>query len=699
MDDRVLDAFSRSTVFDTPHYCSVVCQRQRWGHCTSRSRVSSPQIPKQVATAVVENDGVRRSLIIEIAKGIFQSCDESERNCALEVVGVLQRLLENLASAPADTRYRRVRLANPKISRVLQCPGAEEFLLSTCFVRGNDVLEVPDHRSDVDIVMAAEFGLEALSFAYSFCEGSRGIGLSIVSEEVIDAVVPAGITSQCSQPSVLQDMPQQDDENRQRHHDISDEGDVANKIVCGDDLIPLVDGRGHKAPALLDDQGCDHGPALIGSSSASCSVLSSSIDVCSSQGHGENDMAPEMPSPTVSKTPCIPFVVTAGETQVSKRVESGRKVSRWNKAARGAQASSSELSIASTATSECGSTPRASAHLHISRAQLPERLCSKTQSGLCNAKATNEVGRRLESNHDKVPDFEMTEDVGQPLPQLEVSQITCPHVSENCIELPSSHDEGLDLSEDPVAPPSHQKSIQDQTLLVIEDPDSVLQMGRLLPQYCGSNSDPEFAPGVSRSRARSARRQRSASISSRRSTGRGARGDDRSADRGSLRTRKGDEAACSQAAPTTGSGRRLQSRERARADKGSCSARWCAPASQAAEVLRPGDEVQARVVRITQSGVLFDLGDGQSAVLPVRGGRSERTWQKGEIALGLRVSHTEERQGRVLLTTAKPEVVSPTEAPETKPQLACRASGRDNLSSLELLAVMLQPDDDFCDLD
>ena len=43
-------------------------------------------------------------------------------------VGILVKLLSNVAKEPTNAKFRRIRMTNPKIAAALQAPAALEFL-------------------------------------------------------------------------------------------------------------------------------------------------------------------------------------------------------------------------------------------------------------------------------------------------------------------------------------------------------------------------------------------------------------------------------------------------------------------------------------------------------------------------------------------------------------------------------------------
>mmetsp|Transcript_36491 Transcript_36491/g.100496 ORF Transcript_36491/g.100496 Transcript_36491/m.100496 type:complete len:665 (-) Transcript_36491:26-2020(-) len=76
---------------------------------------------------------------------------------------VLETLLKNLAKAPGEEKFRKVRLANAKIAKALSCNGAEALLLAVGFVRAGEELLVPGERAAAELGDAAKAGLDALA--------------------------------------------------------------------------------------------------------------------------------------------------------------------------------------------------------------------------------------------------------------------------------------------------------------------------------------------------------------------------------------------------------------------------------------------------------------------------------------------------------------------------------------------------------
>lgn len=62
-----------------------------------------------------------------------------------EHVELLRRLLQNVVGAPGEAKFRRLKLANPKIAAFLEAPGARQGLeaLGWALVPGGDALELP----------------------------------------------------------------------------------------------------------------------------------------------------------------------------------------------------------------------------------------------------------------------------------------------------------------------------------------------------------------------------------------------------------------------------------------------------------------------------------------------------------------------------------------------------------------------------
>ncbi|CAE7671494.1 lub1 [Symbiodinium sp. CCMP2456] len=78
-------------------------------------------------------------------------------------LAVLSTLLNNLVKNPAEEKFRKVKLANPKISKALSCPGAEDVLLAAGFLKTAEHLEVPTERPADQVKASAEEVLEALA--------------------------------------------------------------------------------------------------------------------------------------------------------------------------------------------------------------------------------------------------------------------------------------------------------------------------------------------------------------------------------------------------------------------------------------------------------------------------------------------------------------------------------------------------------
>ncbi|CAE6921480.1 lub1 [Symbiodinium natans] len=78
-------------------------------------------------------------------------------------VSILSTLLNNLVKNPAEEKFRRVKLANAKISKALSCPGAEDLLLAAGFTKTGETLEVPADRPAEQVKAQAEQAMEALS--------------------------------------------------------------------------------------------------------------------------------------------------------------------------------------------------------------------------------------------------------------------------------------------------------------------------------------------------------------------------------------------------------------------------------------------------------------------------------------------------------------------------------------------------------
>jgi PUB domain len=83
--------------------------------------------PAQDVLAVMED--------LQHAAALFLSAGVEESS-----VRLLARLLQNVLLHPSDPKYRRLRLANPKIQGVVDLPGATELLqacaLSSCLFEG-----------------------------------------------------------------------------------------------------------------------------------------------------------------------------------------------------------------------------------------------------------------------------------------------------------------------------------------------------------------------------------------------------------------------------------------------------------------------------------------------------------------------------------------------------------------------------------
>ncbi|CAE7210708.1 lub1 [Symbiodinium microadriaticum] len=78
-------------------------------------------------------------------------------------LAVLSTLLNNLVKNPAEEKFRKVKLVNPKISKALSCPGAEDLLLAAGFLKTAEHLEVPAERPAEQVKASAEEVLEALA--------------------------------------------------------------------------------------------------------------------------------------------------------------------------------------------------------------------------------------------------------------------------------------------------------------------------------------------------------------------------------------------------------------------------------------------------------------------------------------------------------------------------------------------------------
>ncbi|CAK0909735.1 unnamed protein product [Prorocentrum cordatum] len=78
-------------------------------------------------------------------------------------VGVVAKLLGNLARSPGEEKFRRVRVGNSKISKALGCDGARELLAAAGFAEAGDALEVPAQVPAAEVAAAAREALEALA--------------------------------------------------------------------------------------------------------------------------------------------------------------------------------------------------------------------------------------------------------------------------------------------------------------------------------------------------------------------------------------------------------------------------------------------------------------------------------------------------------------------------------------------------------
>lgn len=85
-----------------------------------------------------------------------------------DAVEVIKKLLGNLSKAPADPKFRKIKVANARISKVLSCPGAEALLLAAGFQRAEEVLEIPDSRPEEEVGTAVSAALAALGVREPF---------------------------------------------------------------------------------------------------------------------------------------------------------------------------------------------------------------------------------------------------------------------------------------------------------------------------------------------------------------------------------------------------------------------------------------------------------------------------------------------------------------------------------------------------
>eukprot|EP00930_Biecheleria_cincta_P025512 TRINITY_DN1815_c1_g1_i1.p1 TRINITY_DN1815_c1_g1~~TRINITY_DN1815_c1_g1_i1.p1 ORF type:complete len:631 (+),score=103.14 TRINITY_DN1815_c1_g1_i1:65-1957(+) len=130
-------------------------------------------LEQQVRAAISE-------IIVHVDGSAIEAPGYAAGEPAQSVLSDLEKLLDNLAQNPQPgLRYRRLRISNPRIGRLLEVPGVESVLQAVGFERTLDVdtLEVPVQRTAADVRASALAAVAQFRSSIPQSHGSQAPGV------------------------------------------------------------------------------------------------------------------------------------------------------------------------------------------------------------------------------------------------------------------------------------------------------------------------------------------------------------------------------------------------------------------------------------------------------------------------------------------------------------------------------------------